>query len=454
MARRAPRLLALLAAASTALWLAACGGNSTETTITGGGLNGSVTGPVVSADTPTGPNTTEIVIDTGPDSGFALGAANIPYVTVTLCKPGSATECVVIDHVFLDTGSIGLRVFRGSVAALGLPALSLPADAPSNTPAGPAAECYPFVLGAVWGPLARADVRIGGELAPDLPIQVIDDAASPTLTPPQDCVAAANGGLLNSAASLQANGILGIGMVRYDCGLNCVTGNYAGGFTLYYACPNGSGSCVPAAVPGDLQMQNPIASFVPGTGGVANNNGSAIVLPAVPDFGASIVKGRLVFGIGTQSNNQIPPTARIYPVDANPANDATYLTLRTTVGTKSYPASYIDSGSNALFFDDTAIAMGCQSSSGSTGGWYCPASVLRATATLTGSDGTSGNVDLSIANADVLFSTGNVGFANLGGAAGQGADTFVWGLPFFYGRTVLTSIWGQALSASGPWNAF
>lgn len=453
MTRCTPRLFALLASA-TALLLAACGGSSTETTIIGGGLNGGVSGTVISADSPTGANTTEIVVDTGPASGFALGAANIPYVTVTLCKPGSTTECAVIDHVFLDTGSIGLRVFRGSVAALGLPALNLPADAASSTPAGPAAECYPFVLGAVWGPLAKADVRIGGELAPDLPIQVIDDAAAPTLTPPQDCLNAANGGLLNTAASLQANGILGIGMVRYDCGLNCVSGNYAGGFTLYYSCPNGSAGCVPAAVPGDLQMQNPIASFVPGAGGVANNNGSAIVLPAVPALGAWQVKGRLVFGIGTQTNNQIPPTAKIYPVDANPANDATYLTLGTAVGAKSYPASYIDSGSNALFFDDPAIAMGCGSSSGSTGGWYCPANVVRNTATIIGSDGTRGSIELTIANADALFGTGNVGFANLGGSAGQGADTFVWGLPFFYGRTVLTSIWGQALSANGPWNAF
>ena len=42
---------------------------------------------------------------------------------MTLCKPGSASECVVIDHVFLDTGSIGLRLFRSAVASLSLPAL-------------------------------------------------------------------------------------------------------------------------------------------------------------------------------------------------------------------------------------------------------------------------------------------------------------------------------------------
>ena len=92
--------------------LGGCGGNSTETTITGGGLSGSPNGPVVSLDQPTGPNTTEIVVDTGPASGFALGAANIPYVTVTICTPGSATSCVTIDHVFLDTDSTAARPLR------------------------------------------------------------------------------------------------------------------------------------------------------------------------------------------------------------------------------------------------------------------------------------------------------------------------------------------------------
>ncbi|MFZ2651604.1 MAG: DUF3443 family protein [Burkholderiaceae bacterium] len=434
-----------------ALRLSSCGGNTTETTITGGGLSGGLTGPVVTIDSPSGPNTTEIVVDTGPASGFALGAANIPYVSVTVCAPGSASACVTIDHVFLDTGSIGLRVFASTVASVALPALTLSADAASSTPAGPAAECYPFVLGAVWGPIVRADVRIGGELAPSLPIQIIDDANPPTLAAPSDCVAAANGGLLDSPQHMQANGILGVGMIAYDCGLACLSGDYSGGHTLYYSCPNGA--CVPAAVPAAAQMQNPISSFVPGADGVANNNGSVVVLPAIPDLGASLVKGRLVFGIGTQTNNQIPLSAKIYPVDPNPAS-ATYLYLGTSVDAKTFSSSYIDSGSNGLFFDDPAIAMACRSSSGSSGGWYCPINVVRKAATIVGYDGSLGTVDLAIANADVLFSGGNVGFANLGGSAGQGVDTFVWGLPFFYGRSVFTSIWGQALAANGPWNAF
>ncbi len=63
-------------------------------------------------------------------------------------------------------------------------------------------------------------------------------------------------------------------------------------------------------------------------------------------------------------------------------------------------------------------------------------------------------MDFSIASADALFSTSSDAFANLGGSVNQGAGTFVWGLPFFYGRSVYTSIWGQALSPIGPWNAY
>src|SRR5882672_7964586 len=327
-----------VAAGLIALAMASCGGgNSSVTTISGGGASGGGGGSVVSVDTPTGPNTTEIVVDGGPPSAFALGVANIPYVTVSVCTPGSATNCVTIDHVLLDTGSIGLRVMKSAVASLSLPAVAVPADAVSATPAGDAVECYPFVLGAIWGPIARADLHIAGETASSLPIQLIDDSTTPTHAAPADCVAASNGGLLSSVASLEANGVLGVGMIKFDCGLMCVTGNYTGGYTLYYSCPTG-GTCSPAAVPSALQMQNPVSFFA------TNNNGTIVVLPSLPDLGAGVAKGRLVFGIGTQINNQISPLAKMYLVDANPAS-ATYLYLTTTVGSTVYRNSYIDTGS-------------------------------------------------------------------------------------------------------------
>jgi len=428
-------------------WLASCGGDSTVTTVTGAGSAGAKVGPVVSIAVPTGPNTTEIVVDSGPAAAFSLGVTNIPYVTVTVCSPGSADRCVTIDHVFLDTGSVGFRVLRTAVAPLSLPPIKTPADATSATPGGVAAECFPFVLGAVWGPLAQADLRIGGETASSLPIQIIDDAASPDYATPGDCMAAANGGLMNSVTALQANGVLGVGMIAYDCGVPCLTGTYVGGHALYYACPSAPAGCVPAAMPVDLQMQNPVAHFQ------VNNNGTLIALPPLPGLGASLAKGRLVFGIGTQANNQIPSAATMYLVDANPSSPS-YLYVSTKVGAKTYPNSYIDSGSNALFFDDRTISTKCSSTTGTTAGWFCPSSVLQFSATLADAFGTTGQISFSLTSADLLFATANAAFADLGGSTGQSADSFVWGLPFFYGRTVYTSIWGQTLSPKGPWYAF
>ncbi len=438
---RCADVLRLFLAAVLATTLAACGGgNSSVTTTTGGGINGGGGGSTVTLDTPTGDNTTEIVVDGGPATGFSLGVANVPYVTVTVCTPGSATDCVTIDHVFLDTGSIGLRVLKSAVAKLSLPAVTIPG--------GTAVECYPFVLGGVWGPLAKADLRVAGELASNLPMQLIDDGSPAAYTAPADCISSSNGGLLNSVASLQANGILGVGMVSYDCGSVCASGNYTSGHILYYAC-SGATSCAAGAIPVASQMQNPVAKFA------VNNNGTVIHLPAVPDLGAGVAKGRLVFGIGTQANNQIPPSAQMIFVDPDPTHIDTYLYFTVTVNGTAYPGSYLDSGSNAYFFDDASLTKGCQSSAGSTtGGWYCPASVVRRTATFSDVLGNSTTADFAIANADALFNTTSNAFADLGGAVGQGSATFVGGLPFFFGRPVFTSIWGQALSPNGPWNAF
>jgi hypothetical protein len=75
-------------------------------------------------------------------------------------------------------------------------------------------------------------------------------------------------------------------------------------------------------------------------------------------------------------------------------------------------------------------------------------------ATLSDLTGHSAAVNFSVNGADALFSTTSTAFPNLAGSVGQGTQSFVWGMPFFYGRSVYTSIWGQTLSANGPWYAF
>ena len=437
-------ILRRAAAAVLVAALSACGGSSSTTTLTGPGLGDGSSVTAAHQDAPTGDNTTQIVVDAGPASSFAIGAVNVPYVTVTVCAPGSAGRCVVVDHVFLDTGSVGLRLLRSKVADLALPSVDVPADTASGTPAGAALECYPFVLGAVWGPMATADLQIAGERAASLPVQLIDDSTTPAHAAPADCVAASNGQLMNSAATLQANGILGIGMIAFDCGQTCVAGDYSGGYTLYWSC---AASCAPAAMPAALQVQNPVTYFA------TDNNGTLIALPRLPEFGAGTVTGRLVFGIGTQANNQIPSTATIVHVDANPA-DATYLYFTTKVAAINYPDSYIDSGSNAYFFDDASLTLACQNSTGGASSWYCPATALQRTAIVSDKAGASASIDYEVVNADAIFATASLGLDDLAGTISGGSPSFVWGLPFFYGRTVYTSIWGQGLSTDGPWNAF
>jgi hypothetical protein len=426
---------------------AGCGGGTTTTTTTICKDPNVCVAQSVEQSTPTGSNTTEIVVDRGPASAFALGVTNLPYVTVTVCSPGSATNCKTIDHVLLDSGSYGLRIFRSQLASLALPAVPVAADVASNTPAGNATECYPFVLGAVWGPLATADVRMGGELASSLSIQLIDDGTPANPPAPANCQSAAQGALLNSVPQLQANGILGIGMVGVDCGQTCLTNNYAGGYVVYYSCPGSGAACMPAGLPASAQVQNPVTRFA------VNNNGTLIVMPALPELGAVIARGRLVFGIGTQINNQLSPSATIYQVNVNPASPD-YLYVGVDVGGKSYPQSFIDSGSNALFFNDSSLSRPCAASSGTKASWYCPDPTWRQTATLIDAAGVRGSFDIAVASADTLFNTGATAFANLGGSAGQATQTFALGMPFFYGRSVYLSIYGQALAVNGPWYAF
>ncbi|MFO1220358.1 MAG: DUF3443 family protein [Burkholderiaceae bacterium] len=436
----------LIAATLLAL-LAACGGSSSTTTTIVCRDPSVCTVPEAAVSTPTGTNTVEITVDSGPTNAFALGVTNLPYVSVTVCSPGSTTQCATVDHVLLDTGSYGLRLLKSKVASLALPAVPIAADAGSGTPAGDAAECYAFVLGAVWGPLVTADVLIGGETAGAIPVQLIDDGSVPSPRVPTNCNQQAQGQLLNSVSMLQANGILGIGVVGVDCGITCLTNSYPGGYVVYYSCPAGGADCQPAGMPLASQVQNPVAHFKD------NNNGTMIVMPAVPELGAQIARGRLVFGIGTQANNQIPLQAKIYQLNNDPSS-ADYLYLGVQAAGRNYPQSFIDTGANAMFFEEPAISKACSVTSGQPGSWYCPATTWRQTATMIDMAGATGSFNLAVTSADALFNSGAAAFATLAGSAGQATQTFALGMPFFYGRTVFTSIWGQNLAANGPWHAF
>ena len=443
MVRILCRLRWLVLALCGVLALPGCGGggNSTVTSITGGGINAqgasaAVSLPYTFVQTV---NNMPVLVDAGPAGGFSLAPnANILYASVTVCEPGSTTRCQTIDHVQVDTGSVGLRVLASKVSQLNL----------QSPPVGssPVWECYPFVVGGLWGASVVADVGLGQQTASAVPIQLIQDDATAAVQATVDCANATNNQILTSAAALGANGILGIGSVTLDCGSMCQTGVYTGTFIQYYQCPaaaTSSSACSATAVPVNMQTYNPVAA-IPDP---AYNHGVVLNMPAVTlSLGAASASGELVFGIDTQSNNQTASVPKVY-LGTQPSSSA-YLNISTIYQGQTY--TYLDTGTNTLVFPDSALPL-CSGS-----GWYCPPAVVSTSATLANGDAPAQNqvvVDFSVGNADALFSTINTAYSNLAAPAPANAPTFVWGLPFFYGRRVSMAIW-DLVGAVGPWYAW
>jgi hypothetical protein len=425
-----PALLALLAAMT--LLLAACGGGGGPSSASSGsGGGGTVTACGGTSSGSSANNIVPLVVD------GACGGVNQAYVTIKLCVPGSTTACQTIDHVWVDTGSTGLRIVASALT------VSLPASNPQN--GNLVANCAQFVTGYTWGAMRAADVYIGGESARSVPIQVMADPALPAA--PGSC---ASGTLQSKVSDIHANGLLGIGLTRQDCGAGCAVSNINAPAGWYYTCPNIN--CSAVGVPLNQQLQNVVGLFV------NDNNGVQLQLPAVSTSGQATATGSLVFGIGTQANNGLG-SATIFAVDANPADavnpPGTYLNLSTTYNGTSFPQSYIDSGSNGWYFDDLGIKL-CTSNT--LKGFYCQ-NAGPLTATMQGfGGGNSYAYRFNVADASTL-SGGNAAFNDLAGSATSTTPpslgpTFDWGLPFFYGRSVFVAFEGSAVGATaGPFFA-
>jgi hypothetical protein len=388
--------------------IAGCGG--------GGGSSPSSSTPAITQNVQT------ISVDPGP-----ANSANIAFVSVTVCMPGTMPPdsiCQTIDHVALDTGSTGLRLMSAVLSS----SLSLPPETDVN--GNPIVECTQFADGFSWGPLKVADIKIAGEQANSVPIQVIGDPKFSTV--PADCLNV--GPSEDTVQTFGANGILGAGLFLQDCGIDCTQNSLLG---FYYVCP--STGCQPTVVSLAQQALNPVALFA------ADNNGVLIQMPAVPAAGAATVSGSLIFGIGTQSNNGLGG-AHVFAADPNLG------TIVTTYNNQVYGQSFIDSGTNVLSFIDDTIPI-CQNASFAN--FYCPGTTLNLSATNLGANGMTGAVTFSVANTQVLLSN-NPSFTAFNNLAAYGsASMFDWGLPFFYGRNVFTAIETKATpGGSGPYFAY
>ncbi len=369
---------------------------------------------------PTGPNVLSVSVS---PNAPPFNNANLLFTTVTICVPGTS-NCQTIDHVLVDTGSVGVRIMASALA----PSLILPQsrDVGSNDPL---VECGQFASGSTWGPVKVADVRLANEIAQSVPMQIIGDPTFPTV--PGGCA----GPRINSVGNLGANGLLGIGLFLQDCGLAC---EQATGFNAYFSCVGST--CSEVTAPRTQQVSNPVALFS------VNNNGTVITLPPIGSNGASGVTGALVFGIGTQGNNGLGG-ARIQTVDPD------FGTFVTNINATTYTSSFVDSGSNALFFnatfDPSIVTCG-----GNLQDFYCPPAIKNLVA-MNQQDSGGGSaiaVSFQVANASTL----NTSFFAFNNIAGPGpGGVFDWGLPFFFGRNVYTAIEGQNTPAgAGPYLAY
>jgi Protein of unknown function (DUF3443) len=378
----------------------------------GGGGGGSSSSPTVN-------NTLPITVDGGPDR-----IADLAFASVTICAPGSSTNCQTIDHIQVDTGSSGLRIISSLVS----PSLGLPQQ--SDGSGNPLAECAQFVDGFSWGSVKIADIRVAGEQASSVPIQLIGDPGFPSI--PASC--SNSGPPENTVPTFGANGLLGVGLFLQDCGPGCAQGAVPG---TYYSCP--AGGCVSTQIALASQLQNPVGMFA------TDNNGVVIQLPSVPAAGLATASGSLVFGIGTQSNNGLG-SAKVLTVDPDTGD------IVTTFNGLVYDKSYIDSGSSLFFFEVSAYPI-C---TGVANGLYCPSTTQNLSALLQGTNGASSSVNFSVANADQLASANPTfnAFDNLAAPSGD-HSSFAWGLPFFFGRNVYTAIEQRSTpGGQGPFFAF
>ena len=423
----------------------------------------------------------------------AKSVANIPYISVYLCAPGSTTNCAWIDHIQVDTGSEGLRIVADAIPSQVLNALpAVPSGLGSGTVSG---ECYNFVASYFWGGVHSADVTLGGTVAPGtgaaangvvipgLNLQILSDAtvnATAPLVNQIPCASVPGATREDVAQDLGANGVIGIGLFLEDCHGNC-----ANSPSVYFACP---ASPTLACLQQDTtlttagRVANPIAA--------AGRNGVAVALDGAAAAQAAVVKyllpsgylnystvaGSVSYGIGSGPAHQFV---------ADPGNGY----LQSTVNGVVYPVNsfsgtgaYIDSGSNSLFFSNSGpgpaqAITGLSTCASGTGiahfacigtGYASPytfGSVQFASYNNRAAYSLSGAQLPQVCDAATLLAnSGRYATAVACSATGPVypgltvvdpsrtfAGTFDWGLPFFFGRTLYFGLYHPANSTTTPY---
>jgi hypothetical protein len=344
---------------------------------------------------------------------------NTAYTNIKICAPGNKTNCQVIDHVIVDTGSVGLRIASSVVNSKLLQAMPhVPTSGPQIL-----TNCSVFASGqALYGPVQTADVYIADKFAGNFPLQIFGK----NLTPPAGCGDASQppGGV----SDLGANGLVGVGFKAR-----------AGGG--YYSCNTDGSNCAPQDTNPSIATPNLVSKLQ------NDNNGLTIALNNIPDLGATVpVLGLLIFGVGTQADNT-PPEGTI-PLLADIS-----LIVENNTG-----RALIDSGTPFVSVTGPQpLSSSCQIQST----FLCPPPPPDNTATIMlglASNGASTPaycVNYTVANADELItSLSDTAFNDLLNQGSSSGVPSILGLSVFFGRTMYFVFDGkQSPLGTGPINA-
>ncbi|MGB8260853.1 MAG: DUF3443 family protein [Terracidiphilus sp.] len=340
-----------------------------------------------------------------------------PYTNVKICAPGSTTNCQVIDHVIVDSGSVGVRFIGSTIKKALLSALPAVTEGPN-----PITECEIYVSSFIYGPLKKADIYWAGKVARNFPVQIGGAAGFPI---PTDC-SSQGGSPTNDTASFDSNGLIGVAFPLVDTG-------------IYYTCNSKGAKCAENYYGG---IPNLIGAFS------SDNNGVTMTMPQISLNGsATPAIGSLVFGVGTEANNK--PPAGTVPLFNN--SDGLF---HMQIGS-SKATAYIDSGTNTMSIAGTYPV--CTDPGGN--GFFCPKSNTPLAVGMYSISQTKPQftVGYTMGNGSALLNLGYVAYNDLVGIADSSTtagNAFALGLSNFFGHTMYFVFNSRKSSlGTGPINA-
>lgn len=349
------------------------------------------------------------------DRGYNGLASNTSFITLTVCIPNT-NDCQVLDHVFVDTGSTGLRINQ---SALNINLRSI------NFYESTIYQCMKFGEGYTFGPAATADVRIGGETAKNIPVQVFNDVDHSNV--PTDC---SNGLPFADLNNFGAKAIVGVNPYSNP------NNNYTGVYTCRESQP-----CAKVENPREIPVQlnlNPVVAFS------KDNNGLIINLPPVNFAESSALVGYMVFGLDTQNNNQVNSSPVKVLGSSNPDFQVGYFHANSNSLNSSY--AIFDSGYQTYYFYDANMAQ-CTLPNPDGHSYYCPNSFPQYWSSRISSYNSAdivGEISALIINYEVTLGLHDTVVPGLGEVASQVDNLTIYGLPFFFGKRVYIGLMGES----------